>query len=55
MLMKVFLHLILINLIMKMVHFAYLVDSIDMWHGRFGNENLGYIKKKKKKRMNVES
>ena len=22
-----------------------MIDSIDMWHGRFGNENLGYMKK----------
>ena len=24
---------------------AYLVDSIDVWHGRLGHVNLGYIKK----------
>ena len=26
---------------------AYLVDSIDVWHGRLGHVNLGYIKKMK--------
>ena len=28
---------------------TYLVDSIDIWHGRFGHINLGYIKKMKEK------
>ena len=27
--------------------YAYLVDSIDVWHGRLGHLNLGYIKKMK--------
>ena len=27
--------------------YAYLVDSIDVWHGRLGHINLGYIKKMK--------
>ena len=27
---------------------AYLVVSIDVWHGRLGHVNLGYIKKMKK-------
>ena len=27
--------------------YAYLVDSIDLWHGRLGLINLGYIKKMK--------
>jgi hypothetical protein len=27
--------------------YAYLVDSIDIWHGRLGHVNLGYIKKMK--------
>ena len=26
---------------------TYLVDSIDVWHGRLGHVNLGYIKKMK--------
>jgi hypothetical protein len=26
---------------------AYLVDSINTWHGRLGHVNLGYIKKMK--------
>ena len=26
---------------------AYVVDSIDLWHGRFGHVNFSYIKKMK--------
>ena len=30
---------------------TYLVDSIDIWHGRHGHVNLGYIKKIKESRI----
>jgi hypothetical protein len=30
---------------------AYLVDSINIWHGRLGHVNFGYIKKMKETRI----